>query len=280
MRIVHRDTAPRSGASAHRPGGVAFTHLLEGEEGALDNFALMLVHVAERYHAPRHRHNFEQVRLMLDGEFGFGPGMKQAAGSIGYFCEGAFYTQDGTGTSTTLLLQVGGPSGQGYMSNRQLRAGVQALQQQGSFHDGVYTWHDLQGVKHNQDSYEAIWEHVMGSPVRYEPTRFQGPVLMSPDHFGWVADGHHPVLSIKHLATFHECGLQLAGYRLASGSRAPLGVDMRRTLAYVLSGEGSLEPGVPIRAGSAFELAAGESVSATAWGEGLEMIFFGLPRLP
>lgn len=47
----------------------------------------MLIH-AKDYHAPRHRHNFEQVRVLHDSEFGCDAGLSQQAGSVGYFPEG------------------------------------------------------------------------------------------------------------------------------------------------------------------------------------------------
>ena len=118
MKIVHEATAVRKGASAHRGGGVHFLSLLQGEENTPNNFHLTLVY-ANDYVAPRHRHNFDQVRIVLEGAFGFDREMTQEAGMLGYFTEGTYYTQKSVGQSTTLLLQSGGASGTGLTSPMQ-----------------------------------------------------------------------------------------------------------------------------------------------------------------
>jgi hypothetical protein len=159
LKIVHEHTAVEKGASAHRGGGVHFLSLLQGEENTSGNFHLTLVY-ANDYVAPRHRHNFDQVRIVLDGAFGFDHGMVQEAGMLGYFTEGNYYTQKSVGKSMTLLLQAGGASGTGYMSDNQLRSAVENLQSKGQFNSGVFTWLDSTGKKHNQDGYEAAWEFV------------------------------------------------------------------------------------------------------------------------
>lgn len=84
MRTVTPDEAVFIPAQPHRSGGVSFRHLLAGEEDSLDNYSLSLVDVAELYEAPRHRHNFEQVRVILKGSFGFGPAAVQ--GSTRFQC--------------------------------------------------------------------------------------------------------------------------------------------------------------------------------------------------
>lgn len=278
MKIVDPQSAPKGGASNHRPGGLAFTYLLEGGEFELDNFSLSLVHVAEHYHAPRHRHNFEQVRVMLDGSFGFGPGLTQGQGSVGYFCEGSYYTQDGRGPSTTLLLQVAGASGSGYMSHGQLRAGVQALEPRGEFAGGIFTWQDDSGKKHNQDGYEAVWEHVFKREMVYPKPRYDGPVLMRPEHFAWLEDEVQPGLARKHLGRFNERGIELFGWRLDGQAAAQLSAPEQRTLAYVMSGEARTSDHATLRAGFAIELAIGESLALHASADGLELLCFSLPR--
>ena len=95
MRVVQASEARFVGPKAHREGGIQFRYLLEGEEGRRDNYALTLVDIANAFATPRHRHNFDQVRIMMDGSFGFGPSLVQHKGSVGYFSEGTHYTQIG-----------------------------------------------------------------------------------------------------------------------------------------------------------------------------------------
>jgi quercetin dioxygenase-like cupin family protein len=277
MRTVTPDEATFIPAQPHRPGGVSFRHLLAGPDDAPDNYSLSLVDVAERYEAPRHRHNFEQVRVMLAGRFGFGPGAAQEAGSIGYFCEGTYYTQLGEGPSTTLLLQCGGASGSGYLGFDRLQRGIRRLATRGSFHDGVYTWHDAQGVKHNQDGYEAAWQAEMGRPVVYPKPRYQAPVIVQPEHFAWRAlDARVPGVEVKRLGAFNERGLGVALWRFDAGARVQLARAGRRELLYLLRGSAQVH-GRHLPAGSAVEALPGDAPLLHAGDDGAEWVGFSLP---
>jgi hypothetical protein len=276
MRAVRPHEARHIPAQPHRAGGIAFRHLLAGVEGAPDNYSLTLVDVAERYTAPRHRHNFEQVRLMLAGRFGFGPGAVQEPGTIGYFCEGMPYTQHGDGASTTLLLQCGGASGAGYMGFEALQRGIHELSARGRFADGVYTHLDAAGKKHNQDGYEAVWEHVHGRTLRYPRPRYQAPVILHPEHFAWLP--WLPGVRLKRLGAFNERGLGLALWHLAPGAAVQLQPAERTELLYVRDGEVVLPAAGPLPAGSALEVLRGQSLQLVAGTGGAELVGFSLPR--
>jgi hypothetical protein len=259
-----------------RGGNIGFRDLMTGQPGSPGNYGLQMVHIEDEYHAPQHRHNFEQVRIMLEGSFGFGPGLVQQEGSVGYFCEGTYYTQKGEGHSVTLLLQIGGPSQQGFMSRAQLRQGIDQLSERGQFAEGVFTWHDDAGKKHNQDSYEAVWEHVHGRSMQYPKPQYLGPVLLEPSRFAWreLSAG----VQRKHLGTFHEYGLQLAQIKLAEGAHMALDGNPHAQLLFCISGEGSLGASAYGRWSSA-EIAHGESVSLNAKADS-EFYQFGLPDFP
>jgi hypothetical protein len=274
MRAVTLDQAQFIPAQPHRGGGVSFRHLLAGVEGAPDNYSLSLVDVAERYEAPRHRHNFEQVRVMLKGRFGFGPGAVQEAGSVGYFCEGTPYTQRGEGPSTTLLLQCGGASGAGYMGFERLQQGIRSLRERGQFHDGVFTWHDGQGKKHNQDGYEAVWSHVHGRSVVYPRPRYQAPVILWPPHFAWLP--HSRGVALKRLGCFNERGLGLAQWRLQAHARVQLPAAQRCELLYVQSGQLCWADRT-LPEGSAIEVLRGETLLLRAGATGAQLLGLSLP---
>lgn len=273
MKIRHRSTAPVSGASAHRPGGISFVHLMEGDEGAPDNFGFTLVDAQDEFFTPRHRHNFEQVRIMLEGSFEFGPGLRQDAGTIGYFCEGTYYTQKGIGRSVTLLLQVAGASGEGYMNHAQLRANVAALEQEGTFDNGVYSWIDAAGRKHNKDGYEAAWERANNRPLVYPKPRYQGPVLMTPANFAYLPLA--PGVEQRRLGRFNERGLDLRQLRLGQGAVHRIDGGDQPWLLYALSGAGSVE-GQSWSAGSALMVERGEQIEIGATETG-EFYLIGLP---
>jgi hypothetical protein len=274
MRSITPSQAEFIPAQAHRPGGVSFRHLLAGQDGEPDNYALSLVDVAQHYEAPRHRHNFEQVRFMLKGSFGFGPGAVQHEGSLGYFCEGTRYTQRGEGPSTTLLLQCGGASGEGYLGFARLQRGIQALASQGQFHDGVYTHHDAHGVKHNQDGYEAVWEHVHQRRIHYPKPRYQAPVLLAPEHFAWL--DHASGVQLKRLGCFNERGLGVAMWRLPGPITVAWQPAQRRELLYVHEGQAQLGT-KSLPTGSAIEVLPGERLILRGAGVGCTLVGFSLP---
>ncbi len=227
--------------SGFRSGNIEFRDLMVGREGTPENYGLQMVDVHEHYATPQHRHNFEQVRVMLDGSFGFGEGKVQHKGSVGYFCEGTHYTQAGEGRSTTLLLQIGGPSGQGFMSRAQLRGGIAALAARGEFAHGVYSWLDAQGKKHNQDSYEAVWEHVHGRPVAYPRPQYAGPVLLEPARFGYQGVAGNPGVSSRELGSFNGYGLRLSQLRLEAGAAYTPDTARQNLLLFCLDGSASAE---------------------------------------
>jgi hypothetical protein len=275
MRISHRSNAATGGASAHRGDAIDFVYLLEGEEGALDNYMLGLVST-EHYTTPRHRHNFEQVRIMIKGSFGFGPGKVQEEGSVGYFCEAMPYTQHGDSFTTTLLLQVAGPSGAGYMSNRQLRQGVAELQKIGTFADGVYTYVDAQGVKHNQDGYEAAWEHVNGRKIEYPEPQYDAPIICWPERFAWQPAEGQPGVRVRSLGQFNDRGLSLTQVRVEPGAEWTHKAGSRKYLLFFLKGEGKVGD-ERWGADSAIEVAKGETICLDCEEETL-FYLIGLPR--
>ncbi|MBL8288866.1 MAG: hypothetical protein JNL85_12855 [Rubrivivax sp.] len=254
MQLVRLEDAPRfepprgngnghgnGNGNGHVTESVTYRDLLVGREGAPDNFGLQLLEVNGGYQTGRHRHNFEQVRVVLEGAFGFGNGLVQQAGSVGYFCEGTWYVQQGAGRSQTLLLQVGGPSGAGFMSRRQLREGISALRGKGEFHGGTFTWYDVQGIKHDKDSYEAVWEHVHGRPIHYPRPQYAAPVLMDPERFAWVPMPHRQGVWLRTLGRFSERGLGITQLRLDSGAELVLPRGEQVLLLVCAQGAGHVE---------------------------------------
>jgi hypothetical protein len=149
----------------------------------------------------------------------------QEPGSIGYFSEGTRYTQHGEGRSRTLLLQVGGASGSGYMGFDALQRGIATLRSCGTFADGVFTWTDENGTKRNQDGYEAVWEHVHGRAIEYPQPRYQAPVILEPEHFLWidVAAG----VKMRRLGQFNERGLGISQWSVDADAQLALSAATR-----------------------------------------------------
>lgn len=204
MQTTHAADVEWGEVSGHRSGGIRFKRLLQGTPGTPDNFELSIVRTAGDYFTPRHRHNFDQVRFCLEGAMNFAPGRDLKAGTVGYFPEGTFYgPQSDTSRSVVLLLQMGGSAGYGFMSYQQLAGGYKKLSDLGRFDGGVFTHHTSDGRLIRKDGYEAIWEHVNGHGVLYPPPRYEEPVIIYPDSFGWLPT-RDPGFELKHMATFGE----------------------------------------------------------------------------
>ncbi|HMD05467.1 MAG TPA: hypothetical protein VKG68_09315, partial [Candidatus Binatus sp.] len=69
-----------------------------------------------------------------------------------------------------------------------------------------------------KDGYEAIWEHINGRAVEYPPPRYEEPIVIHPDGFGWIAT-RDPGFELKHMATFGERAVNIGEIRATRGSR-------------------------------------------------------------
>src|SRR5215469_12125755 len=138
--IVHASRIDWGGSlTAHRSGRMSHKILFEGEEGSPDNYLFVLANEGSDYYSPRHRHPWDQVRLCLEGSIPISRDLRIEAGEVGYFPEGVPYgPQEGGPDRLTLVLQVGGSSGLGYLSARQMREARAALGAEGVFEGGVF----------------------------------------------------------------------------------------------------------------------------------------------
>jgi len=231
MRVAHADTIEWAPLSGHRAGTIRFKRLLEGRPGDPGNFELSLARADGDYYTPRHRHNFDQIRVALEGRFNFATKRDLKERAVGYFPEGTAYgPQEARERSVILLLQFGGASGDGFMSYDQLASGYAALQRQGDFDSGVFRSGDS-GRRVNRDGYEAIWEHVNGRSVQYPAARYEDPVVMHPDAYRWRDLGGG--VQRKRLGVFSEAGTEVGLLQLQPGSAS--GFDGAR-LGFVLDG--------------------------------------------
>src|SRR6516225_9242589 len=152
----------------HRQGQFIHRKLLTGERGTPGNFLLELVRTTSDFFSPRHRHNFDQFRYQVEGEFDFDRNGRMKPGIIGYFPEGTPYgPQSSSVNSLTLVLQFGGASGNGYMTQEQMEAGTAELKKHGTFEKGVFRRNECEEGKRNVDGYQAVWEHVNKRPMTY-----------------------------------------------------------------------------------------------------------------
>jgi quercetin dioxygenase-like cupin family protein len=279
MKFAHAKTMEWStGEEQHRGGGLALKHLLDGEEGTLENFRLVLGRDGGGHESPRHRHNFDQIRMVIQGTLSITADKTMKPGQVGYFPEGTPYgpQKDGLNERIALVLQFGGVSGSGFISTRQIRAGYTALSREGEFKGGVFHRTSSEG-RRNQDGFEAVWEHIQGRRLSYPPPRFVEPILMNPANFAWIADDRTPGVARKLLGVFTERGTRIEMVRLGKDAQVKLGDDAARLLVFAVAGEGSCGDERWFEH-SALQIEPGERATLAA-SEPAELLLIHLPML-
>jgi hypothetical protein len=282
MKIVHVDEVPRTASPAVRGGTghssqIMFdSDILGRDPRARDNFFAQISHVGDgEFSAPRHRHDFEQFRFMIEGHARFREG-KMADGVLGYFPEGAFYGPQARTVGSLLIVQFGGASGNGFVDRKIMRKAVQEMKtlNTGVFEDGTYRRNPGVPGKKVQDGNEAIFEYVRGRPVDYPEPQYKSPLMIDSNAFPWSAAAGLPGVEEKTLGVFSSTHIRTARYRLAPGASLPVN---ERGIYLVLSGAGALGDG-PFRKLTALYLEEGEAVTFEASTQS-EILYLGLPRL-
>ncbi len=279
MQAAHESEIQFGPVSGHRSGRIDFKRLLQWTLGAPDNYELSIVRTGGDYFTPRHRHNFDQIRLCLEGAMNYAPGKDLRAGTVGYFPEGTFYgpQQDKQG-SLVMLLQMGGAAGHGFMSYRQLNTGFEELRKRGEFENGAFSWRDADGRAHRKDGYEAVWEHVNGRTVEYPPARYDEPIVMNPSNFGWVPSARGDGIMVKRLGAFGERGLEFGMTRAPRGVVRRFSAAVRRELFFVISGAVRLGgDGEKLTSHSAFEIEDTDAGGVLEAVEDAEIFYIHLP---
>jgi hypothetical protein len=274
-RVIDIESVPLIERQHVREGVFRAQTLLTGEPNTAGNFALVLSSMPHTYYSPRHRHNFDQVRFQIEGEFDFDSDGKMGPGTVAYFPEGTPYgPQSSASSSLTLVLQFGGASRSGYLSSEQYEKAQAELMTMGTFSKGVYARVTPDGRKLNKDAYQAVWEHVNGRPLVYPAPRYARPVFMAPENFAWVPIAGAPRASCKRLGEFTECRARLALYRVDEGSRLEL---EDHSLYFVISGSGAVD-GNRFAKYATIHAGMSERPTATAK-ETAELLQLGLPYL-
>src|SRR5262249_19663229 len=138
-----------------------------------------------------------------------------------YFPEGTPYGPEQSASHRlSITLQFGGASGQGYIGPQRTAAAIEEMKAFGSFEKGVFirSGELAPGERRNQDSYEAIWEHINRRKLVYPKPRFAEPVHIKPASFDWIADQRQSGIATKPLAVFSERSCSIAMLQVDAGS--------------------------------------------------------------
>ena len=277
MKIVQGDEVPLQRQLEYRGGMFHSRRLIEGTPGTIDNFGLGVGTSQGDFYSPRHRHNFEQIRVQLDGALDYGRDGVMTAGIVGYFPEGVFYgpqSQDPKMVATAAVLQFGGASGSGYLSNAETRKAMDELKQLGEFKDGAFRRREPLFGKKNADGNQAIWEHHNKRPLRFPKPRYAKPIMIDPKNFEWVPVAGAPGAYEKLLGMFTERGTKAGQIKLEAGASY---TAKGRCVFLVLRGAGRIGE-APLRPLTTLFLDLNETAVIAATAE-TEIMHFGLPNL-
>lgn len=163
--------------------------------------------------SPEHRHNFDQVRLLLSGRSDYG-GWIMEEGDCGYFPESVFYgPQTQEEDARILTLQFPGDSAAYYPTAEEVAATTRKLKEADQDFGRGGTGTDANGE--SRDAFELVWEELQGKPIGYAPPRYGSPVIIKPDHFRWKNDKYGR--EIRHLGRFGDSRLTISNVRLSNG---------------------------------------------------------------
>lgn len=219
-----------------REGVVKSRYLAVGKPGSPNNYAAFTTDT-EAWSTPRHKHNFDQIRYVIEGAGIYGDYMRHPAGQVLYAPEGVAYGPQTREPGTKqFTVQFGGSTGAGYVSGEQRRGAMAELKKKGSFADGIYTYVDANGRRHNQDGFEAAWEHVTGQPVKYPQPRYSEMILMDPANFPW-AEQKGTGLAYKWMGSFTERGTRLGFIRIDRGAVLNVGLHPSPQVLFLTKGK-------------------------------------------
>jgi hypothetical protein len=207
-----------------RGGKVSRKRLREGEFLPGLGFYARLVKYHEGegvFTAPRHKHNYDQIRYTITGKQDFGGGQVSQAGWPSYFPSGAPYGPERIEGADVIVIQWGDT----WVDQQKNDAAVAELEKVGRFKAGIYQYVDEKGVHHNTDSIQAIWEKVWGRKLEWPQPRYPQPILMDPEAFDWVEDSDE--IAVKPLGSFTERDVNIKVFHWYG--RADLKFDDART---------------------------------------------------
>lgn len=276
MKIVHIDELPvEERAPRGRPGMAKRSLIMTGEDSSRpDNFSFRIMHFDDsgRF-SPEHRHNFAQYYYVLDGETIFGDATL-SAGWLGYMPEGVYYGPQTGGEHSIIVLQHGGPSGQGIIGYDQHSEAFEALKQTGSFEKGIFRPNPGVQAPAEQDSYEAIWEYVHKRRLAYPKPQYSGPVNMDTNAFPWSpVDGAQGVCG-RAYGSFTHCRYGASSYRIDAGAAFAV---KGRGMCILLRGKGTVGEDMFRKLTTVYLEPEDEALFSAM--EETEILFLGLPTL-
>ncbi|WP_244492561.1 cupin domain-containing protein [Aureimonas sp. AU22] len=220
-----------------RDGKLDQKFLLQGDDDSPNNYLLNVgLTGSGGWGTPRHRHNFDQIRYVLKGKYPASPHKIMGEGSVAYFPESVHYgPQDRPEGLEMMVIQFGGSSGDGFLSTPKREAANEALKAKGEFKNGIFTWFDEKGGKHNMDGSAACFEEATGKKLVFHPPRYDDIMMMDPEAYAWVGTGTEGV-SAKVLGVFTERHTQIGFLKVDAGATYNTGTRSQIEVLFMSKG--------------------------------------------
>ena len=238
MRVGKASDTDSEQVGSMREGKLDQKHLLFGEDGSPNNYDLnMGVTGGGGWRTPRHRHNFDQIRYVIQGTLPYTENDVLEQGWVGYFPESIHYgPQERSEGLRTMVLQCGGASGGGYLSVAQREATNVELAKTGEFKKGLYHYADANGAPQAMDGSQAIFEHATGGKLEFATPRYTDVIAMNPEAYDWVQQNDSGVWE-KWLGSFTERDLRIGFLRLDSGAAYQAGQHPSIEILFQINGK-------------------------------------------
>jgi hypothetical protein len=278
MRVGEAHSSPVNRVGTMREGILEQKYLLQGDENSPNNYLLNVgLTGGGGWTTPRHRHTFDQIRYVLKGNCPIAQGVVLTEGTVSYFPESVHYgPQERPEGLEMMVCQFGGASGQGFLSAGRREAANAALAKKGQFKDGIYTWIDEKGVRHNMDGSEACYLEAMGKKSVYSNPRYDDIVVMDPAAYEWIPEGA-PGVYTKWLGTFTERCTRIGLIRIDVNGTFNAGLQNSVELLFLSKGVVSLN-GRDYGPNTGFEFLANEGPIPIKAKETSEFLCIVLPR--
>ena len=237
MQINSPASVPTVPGGTIREGKLNSKILLVGKDGSPNNYRATLETAEESWSTPAHMHNMDQVRVAIAGEVDYGRSARVPVGTVAYFPESVSYgPQVRPDKSVTLTIQLGGASGNGYISKTDRMRAQEELEKVGKFEQGMYHFTNESGLVQHKEAWAACWEYLRGKKTEYDPPRYSSPIVMNPDHFSWITDPRQKGIARKLLGSFHERELRVSYIRIGLGAALSLGAHSAPQILFVTKG--------------------------------------------
>jgi hypothetical protein len=238
MRVSKAADTDSERVGSMREGKLDQKHLLFGEDGSPNNYDLNMGHAGSGgWRTPRHRHNFDQIRYVIQGKLPYTETDVLEEGWVGYFPESVHYgPQDRPEGLRTMVLQCGGASGGGYLSVAQRETTNAELNKTGEFKKGMYHFTDENGVEQVVDGSLACFERATGRKLEFATPRYTDVIAMNPAACDWIQQGDTGLWE-KWLGTFTERDLKIGFLKLDAGAVYQAGLQPSIEILFQIKGQ-------------------------------------------